>query len=209
MSILVIVSWYLAGAWGAAWMVHRGHAAVPWSIGAALLGALLWAFALPVARRVGRRVRWATVPLPEPAGGRVVLGLVDDEGAVAATAASAASPADLLLAVRRVGFEAESRAVDTGELDRAHRALDFARRLWPGTTVTCVASGSLVDLVEDLARPHHPALIVRSRLAAGSWRRDLRRSVRLGARTGAPVLHAPADVARTAPAPRSTVGTAA
>ncbi len=203
MSIALIVSWYLCGAWAAGWMVQRGHSPVPWWVGAAVLGALVLVLAVPVARRAGRAIRWAVAPLPTAPEDRVVVGLVDDEGAVVSTARTVARTDDVLVAVRGVGFEATSRLVDTGELERADAAMAVASRRWPGQTRTAIGCGPLPELVATVTDAHRPSVIVRGPLAP-LWRSDLRRSVQLGAAMGRPVLHAPAAL-RPAPAARSTV----
>lgn len=208
MSLALLLSWYLLGALAAAWMIQRGHAPTPWWVGAALLGALLWMIALPVACVVGRRVRWATGDPSDPPAGPVVVGLLDDDGAVASAAANVAGPDDVFVAVRRVGFEATGRAVDTGELARATMAAEAAERRWSGTMLARVGSGPLLDVVDE-AVPRRPRLVVRGPLAPVAWRRDLRRSVRLGSVSGSPVLHAPVAQRRPVATARPTVGSAA
>lgn len=191
MSVAIVLSWYVCGAWAAGWMVHRGHSATPWWVGAALLGGMLWAFAFPCARSSGSGVRWLGDPPRIRPDERVVVGLLDEVGDVAGTAASVSRDPGHLVMVHRVGREAASSLVDTGEADVAAARFDSARRRWPGPADLRVGSGPANSLVAEAVAGRPPDLVVRGAATGWTWRMAMRRSLELGHAFGVPILHAP------------------
>ncbi len=206
MSIAVVLSWYLGGAWAAAWMIRRGHSATPWCIGAALLGGLLWSVALPSARSADRRVRWAVESGTESTVGRVIVGLVDERGAVVESAGSAFRPEDHLVAVHRMGIEAMSSLIETGERAEASRRARDVQARWPGSMETRIGSGPREAVLDSALAGRRPALFVRGPVTGWGWRAGLRRSIALGTTFGCPVLHAPSGAAERTPAALAQVG---
>lgn len=195
MSIAIVLSWYLCGAWAAGWMVHRGHSATPWWVGAALLGGMLWAFAFPCARISGAGARWIRDAPQIGPHQRVVVGLLDEAGDVAGTATSVAGSDDHLVVLHRVGREASSTLVDTGETELAEARCRASKGRWPGPATLRVGSGPAIDLVTDVTPGRTPDLVVRGAATGWTWRLDMRRSVELGTALGIPILHAPAQTA--------------
>ncbi|MGK2929382.1 MAG: hypothetical protein ACSLFO_07375 [Acidimicrobiales bacterium] len=207
MSIALVLSWYLGGACAAAWMVRRGHSATPWCIGAALVGALLWAAALPSSLLTDRRVRWAAEDgVRDDDAGRLVVGLVDEPGAVTESARSMFQPDDHLVILHRMGIEAVSSVVETGEQAEAVRRVQDVRSRWPGSAETRVAAGPREAVLEQALAGRRPGVFVRGAVTGWGWRTGVRRSVALGATFGCPVLHAPAAAGRRVPAPLAQIG---
>ena len=207
MSIALVLSWYLSGAWAAAWMIRRGHSATPWCIGGALVGGLLWAVALPSARAASRCVRWTVEDdAAERHAGRLIVGLVDEPGAVAESARSVFRPDDNLMVLHRMGIEAMSSVVETGEQAEAARRVRDAQERWPGPTEARIGAGPRDAVLEDALARRRPALLVRGPVTGWDWRTGMRRSIELGASFGCPVLHAPAGPGDRTPAPLARIG---
>lgn len=211
MYVLAVLAWYLTGFASAAALIHLGHSRTAmWSAAALIGGVLLVLAVIAVVRRpdaVHRHGRIAVVDLTDPARGPGAVGVValvdDDDGAVADAAARLRQPGEMVVIVRRVGHEASSPWIDTGELHWAHQQLDFAARRVHEPCRTLISSGSLPDVVRDAADGVTPRLLVAFADGRGQYRRRVLQHV--AAALGCPLLLVPSRNRHVSTAPGQSV----
>ena len=126
-AVIAVIAWYASGALAAWLLVRRGHSASLWAIAAALVGGLVLV-ALVVSVLRPQRVRLdevaASIGDPDrPLGHRLAVWLdADEEGpSLARSLGTVPIRPDEVCLIRRIGFEANSRWIDTGERSAAAR----------------------------------------------------------------------------------------
>lgn len=203
MELAGVAAWYVGGFISAAVLIRHGHTRTVMWFCAILLGGLLAGPALVCVVRRSHIVHHhgpsEGAPPPSPSA---VLALLDsdDDGAVADVAGRLRRTGELVVVVGRVGHEASTPWLDTGERQRVSRQLAFACRRIDEPCHTVVSSGFLPDVVRDAGQDLTVRLLVAPAQGTGRHRRvDLEH---VAAELGCPLLLVPSHAPHAAGADR-------